>query len=800
MSVKKLVILAVGVVFLALLVFFSPLRFFDNIFYDLNFAISGRSAVDSVVVIGIDSKAVSEHGAMPWPRSVMAGLVDAINSCEPRAIAMDFLFIPRDDSLGNDSLERVFSRTKNLVLPFRAEEITNKLQSSAPAIPKGVFDQRFLRLSNTGKLNQSFFYSVLRFSEADPRFSRYAARGGFLNVSTSNTSQKLREVIHVVRAGEEFFPSFGLAAVAQYLEVKPEDLVLDGKPQVIVGAKKIALTSYAATSFINFRTGPKPIKTYSAADVLSPSFDRNRLRGKLVFVGVTDPMVPADFFLTPARPQFPGVEVWATSALDILEDSAVSWGGGVWGVFSWLLILLLFPGLALLVPGSKKQLAVFGGVGIVALSVVLSIVLFRNLNYFWDPANHLYAWIFSLLWLAAIKADPSLVQMEALDLDIPQQDTEDTLNPPQEKDFITEVPACPTAAFVLKKVAKMDAGATGPNEETVLGTIIEKVSSGTPAPLTSAFAPEDLRTVKIPQEALADFRSVCGGSIIKMLGSGGMADVYLEWNPRLEVYRAVKVLKPGMPSTYLSRFKTEIRIFSKLNHPNIVHCYGVGEWHTLPCVEMEFVSGSALEAVLEKCQSFTAAQTAAIGILVCRALSYAHSQVFAIYGQNYNGVVHRDLKPANILISKSGRIKLTDFGIARPGAVSLHTMDSGSVVGTLPYLAPEQLDSTTITAQADIYALGATLYEFLTGARAFPQTEMTALLRAKSNGEFKPIQPSATVPKALADCISKAMSTAPAARFESAQAMGKELETILKSLTKDKAYLCLKDLVKSYWG
>jgi serine/threonine protein kinase len=246
----------------------------------------------------------------------------------------------------------------------------------------------------------------------------------------------------------------------------------------------------------------------------------------------------------------------------------------------------------------------------------------------------------------------------------------------------------------------------------------------------------------------------------------------------------------------MSRFETEIRILSKLMHPHIVQFYGVGEWHGLPYIEMEYVPGASMDDVYRKCVTLTSQEAMAVGIVVCRALHYAHTLATTIYGKTYKGVIHRDLKPANIMISKSGRVKLTDFGIARPTEVSLHTLEIGKVVGTLPYLAPEQLDGSDITAAVDIYALGATLYEFVTGERAFPQIDLNALVTAKASGKVKPLPGS--LPPDLVRIINRAMALRANERYATAQEMEKDLEKALRPLLPPgkPAFGIFKELVK----
>ncbi len=230
---------------------------------------------------------------------------------------------------------------------------------------------------------------------------------------------------------------------------------------------------------------------------------------------------------------------------------------------------------------------------------------------------------------------------------------------------------------------------------------------------------------------------VGSGSIVGVLGIGGMAKVYKIWNEKLEVYRAVKILLPSDQQNELAnRFETEAKITAKLHHPNIVEIYNVGEWRGLPYLEMELIDGIALDALIGKYGRLPDSVCSAIGIQIAKALTYAHSQEFLLYGKNYKGIIHRDLKPANIILSMQGDLKLMDFGIARPTEAGLHTMD-GHIVGTLQYLSPEQLDGVEIDKRSDIYSFGAILYEALTGTKTFPQGTITNLMKMKATNAYR---------------------------------------------------------------
>lgn len=268
------------------------------------------------------------------------------------------------------------------------------------------------------------------------------------------------------------------------------------------------------------------------------------------------------------------------------------------------------------------------------------------------------------------------------------------------------------------------------------------------------------------------------GVVTRVLGHGGMANVYEIWNSQLEIHKAVKLMHPSAGKDCLERFQTEIKICAKLSHPNIVEIHSVGEWHGLPYIEMERLEGITLENLLGRRGSLSPSEVIAAGILICRGLHFAHNHEYQLYGKNYHGVVHRDLKPGNIMFCLDGQVKIMDFGIARPLDASLHTVD-GNVVGTLQYLSPEQLDGGILDVRTDIYALGELLYESLCGKQAFPEKNITALLNDKSKNRFLPLSDFHTgAPKELIHLIHKSMSRERDARVPSAKEFGNALKKI----------------------
>ena len=275
------------------------------------------------------------------------------------------------------------------------------------------------------------------------------------------------------------------------------------------------------------------------------------------------------------------------------------------------------------------------------------------------------------------------------------------------------------------------------------------------------------------------------GTIVGLLGTGGMAKVYKIWNEKLEVFRAVKILLPTQQADLMSRFETEAKITAKLHHPNIVEIYSVGEWNALPYLEMEFLDGVSLESLIIKNGKLPNVVCSAIAILIARALEYAHGQEFLIYGKTYHGVIHRDLKPANIMIPKIGDVRLMDFGIARPTEASLHTVE-GNIVGTMQYLSPEQMDGVDIDARTDIYSFGAILYEMLTGTKTFPQDTITNLMKKKIMNEYRKFSEFGfSVSPQLARISQRCLQIDRNDRYKDMSALLDELESAHRSLSDE---------------
>ncbi len=246
-----------------------------------------------------------------------------------------------------------------------------------------------------------------------------------------------------------------------------------------------------------------------------------------------------------------------------------------------------------------------------------------------------------------------------------------------------------------------------------------------------------------------------------LLGFGGMAEVRDGWDTRLERAVAIKLLHPGLSSRadVRARFQVEACAAAALNHPNIVAVYDFGDQGDKPFIVMERLPGDTLGDQLAS-GPLPQAHVHAVLSSVLAALAAAHGA----------GILHRDIKPGNILPTRSGAVKVADFGIAK-SPHGVHTT-TGELVGTLAYLSPDRLAGKPATVADDLYAAGVVGYEALTGRKPYPQEDIVALAHAITEEAPPPLaQLRPDVDPALAEVIARAMSRAPAHRFPSADAM-----------------------------
>lgn len=273
--------------------------------------------------------------------------------------------------------------------------------------------------------------------------------------------------------------------------------------------------------------------------------------------------------------------------------------------------------------------------------------------------------------------------------------------------------------------------------------------------------------------------------VIEMVGSGGMANVYRAKDSRLNRFVAVKVLKIEYceDTKFVTKFRQEAQAIACLSHPNIVAVYDVGEAEGMHYIVMEFVDGITLKKYIERKGKLSVREAVGIGLQIANGLEAAHS----------NHIIHRDIKPQNILISKDGTAKVTDFGIAK--AASSNTI-TASAMGSVHYISPEQARGGFSDEKSDIYSLGVTMYEMLSGSLPFTGESAVAVALAHIQEDATPLTAiDGTIPRGLSNIVAKCMQKKTELRYLTSADLITDLNMFLEDPSGE--YGIIKPLYKN---
>jgi len=267
------------------------------------------------------------------------------------------------------------------------------------------------------------------------------------------------------------------------------------------------------------------------------------------------------------------------------------------------------------------------------------------------------------------------------------------------------------------------------------------------------------------------------------LGAGGMGDVYLAEQESLDRKVAIKTLKKKFANdpNFVERFYREAKAMAKLDHPNVVRCYAVGEDHGFHYVAIEYIDGKSMQDWMDDLKTLSVGDATHIILACLDALSHAHE----------TKLIHRDIKPDNILVTSKGVVKVADLGLAKAVDEDNSMTQSGTGLGTPLYMPPEQArNAKHVDHRTDIYALGGTYYNFLTGKFPFSGDTALELIMKKESGKFESVRKlNPEVPEKLDLLIEKMMAKNPDHRFKSCA----EIMTLLEDMELDSPALSFID-------
>ena len=272
--------------------------------------------------------------------------------------------------------------------------------------------------------------------------------------------------------------------------------------------------------------------------------------------------------------------------------------------------------------------------------------------------------------------------------------------------------------------------------------------------------------------------------IIKSIGEGGMANVYLAYDTILDRRVAIKILRGDLSNDekFVRRFQREALSASSLSHPNIVEMYDVGEDNGIYYIVMEYIEGKTLKQLIKKRGALTLSEAIDIMLQITDGISQAHDSY----------IIHRDLKPQNIMIKEDGTVKITDFGIAM-ALNSTQLTQTNSVMGSVHYLPPEQASGKGSTIRSDIYSMGILFYEILTGSLPFKGENAVEIALKQMRDEIPSVRKkNPAIPQSVENVILKATAKNPKNRYSDSKEMHADLLTVLNDDRMDEPKLIFK--------
>ncbi len=753
----------------------------------------------NTVLVTIDRPAQNAFGNWPWHYDLVGDLVAAVGQGEPKAVVID-LDLPenaQEDSAGYTKvLADQLTWVSNVVLPY--DIALGTFPSNKTANPKHLFnhsmtaDKALISAEDQkGLWVRKVFLPAERLLDNNPRL-------GF-DFIVPDDDQVVRHQPMTQYFDGYYYPSLPLAAAAAYLDVKSDDIKVNGDGSIDVGSHRIPVNAKGEL-FVTHSEG-LPFARYSANDILGQNFDFRRLKDKLVIIGVDDPAL-SDQFKTPVNEVTSDLLITATVADNIISGKHLAVHDRPTSTYLIILFALGAIGAVVLthIP-LMYRLVVLAG----------SLLVLANINYFMVASfqtlpNTMYIALQLILFAVASPlletgilsaesykpatekkpkvSDKARAREERAQLaSAPVRELKTTANDPS----IQKTTAFDSSADYFEHEKRtLDAEPVVENNHTSASEAHSTVASSfdDSSDDDAIMASQDYGSSNTGESS----RSISGEIEIKnlgryqisgVLGKGAMGTVYRGIDPAINRPVALKTIRldfvndPAELEELKERLYREAQAAGKLSHPNIVTIYDVGSEGPLQYIAMEFLEGQTLENLIRKKVKFNYKIIAQMITQICQALEYAHAA----------GIVHRDIKPANIMVLADYKVKVMDFGIARVDSNSM--TKTGIAMGTPNYISPEQLKGVPIDRRADLFSLGVVMYEMLLGRRPFKGENITSLIYSIMNNEpEKPSVINPQIPLLFDHVIMRALKKVPAERYQKASEIANDLHGFVESFAQ----------------
>ncbi len=816
--------LLLGAIIVLIFIGFSHIRpfFFEGIekyVYDsaLRFAPGEKQGVSQVVLINIDDKSLTRLGSWPWPRHLIAEMIDILKEGDVKLIGLNIPLFEKQANLGLDVLRSFHEKFKAYPFGEKDPTIAAWMQEHLKQMEKDLDSDRRLVESVQRSRNVVLPASVVLGSspdrterEGDVRLSKESLTSAQLSdslkkrISANHVSIPFPELAqnalgmghdrlalenrmvgrsHLMFVNYKGFllPSFPFRLAIAYQDLQPNKVTVV-QNQIRLKGRSIALSN--GELLVRVRNNQDPFPQYPFVDILRARQAQPILKGKIALIGLNasesrrvNPPVPSNM---------PEGVLIANILENIISATFITRPPFMFH-FEILSIFLLGGIASLLFPrmGGLSRTALAGG--LIILPLLAGILLLSNKGI-WFKTTYIVCAILTIYFTISLKhllltrgstrdsvetnrllglsfqsqglLDLAFDKFRRLPMDDETKELVYNLGLEYERKRITDR-ALIAYEYIRKWGSYRD-----------LDERIPQMKASDNSSTLGSYG--ESREVSILADTSEETLSRVGRfDILDELGKGSMGQVYKALDPKINRLLAIKTIRfsdefeEDLIQEIKERFFREAEIAGQLSHPSIVTIYDVGEDRDLTYMAMEFLEGENLEKYIFKENLLPFTKILDVIAEVAEALAFAHKA----------DVIHRDIKPANIMLLKNGEVKVTDFGIAK--AISSSRTKTGVILGTPNYMSPEQIMGQKMDLRSDIFSLGVVFFQLLTGELPFHGENLSSLLYQITQIRHPSLRThNAKIPRVCEQILNKALAKDPKDRFGNAE----EMERIIRLL------------------
>ena len=813
-----------ALLFIALSYYGLPLiDFLDGRIYDLEMSLSGtrESGKSNVVLIDIDDKSLKKLGQWPWPRHILAEMIDKLHGNGAKLIGLN---IPLLDKESNQGLQEIVTFREKLdayaegkktteLLTWTRENLeilqkdldndqilVNSIKRSGIIIlpvfgrerkdAKGfgkdevsVLTKNFLKQSKTAASPGAGILPRLTAMPFDA-VAQAALGVGHGNV-TFDRQMTVRTHPIFLWYKNSLLPSLPLRMAIASSGLKPSQVLAEPDR---IQMKGNAIPLVDGRMLISYRLGRGALPRYSFADVLKSEKAPRTIKGRNIIIGFNSS--ESKHIPTPISSHMSENELAARILDNILNKDFIARPAFMVHL-EVLAILLLGCFATFFFPKMRPLPRLAWTLGLAALTLAVSLTLFSMLQI-WFKATYIGTFMIAVFFVFSVKqlfsgervTQQSLETNRLLGLSFQSQGLLDLAFDKfqklpldnETKDLIYNLGLEYERKRMINKAIEAYAFV---NKEGGFRDLDDRIPKLKDSDKSSTLGSHGrTKEPNILDEASSETVTKLGRyDILGNLGKGSMGLVYKALDPKINRLLAIKTIRfseefdADVISEIKERFFREAEIAGQLSHPSIVTIYDVGEHEDLTYMAMEFLEGHDLENYISKKTLLPFRKVLDIVGRVADALHYAHK----------HDVIHRDIKPANIMLLDSGGVKVTDFGIAK--AISSSRTKTGVILGTPNYMSPEQIMGQKIDQRSDIFSLGVLFFQLLTGETPFHGDNLSSLLYQITQVKHPAVlEYNPKIPKVCEKIVDKALVKNPKARFKTAGEMAQYVKLLTSKL------------------